>query len=153
MLLIEQSKEDIEAALESWGWLDFKNKFPFITTAFGDVFFEANEGIYFLDSIGGTFEKVANSKSELQEILNTEEGQDHYLMVGLVLAARENGLILSQGECYDFKLSPALSGAMDLSNMQIMSFKVSLHLAGQLINQIKDLPIGSKINSVKLEGA
>jgi hypothetical protein len=51
------------------------------------------------------------------------------------MKAMENGLILSDGEYYDFRLSPALSGAMDLSNMQIMSSKVSLHIAGQLLLQ------------------
>ena len=153
MLIVQQKPEDIEDALEAWDWLDFSNKTPFATTCFGDVFFESNEGIYFLDSIGGSLDKVAASKSELQQILNTEDGQDHFLMAGLVALARDNGLILEEGECYDFKISPALSGQMDLSNMQKMSFKVSLHIAGQLMKQIKDLPPGTKITEVKLDGA
>jgi len=153
VLIVQQKPEDIKDGLESWDWLDFSGKTPFATTCFGDVFFESDEGIYFLDSIGGSFDKVAASKAELQEILNTEDGQDHYLMAGLVELARDSGLILEEGECYDFKVSPSLSGPMDLSNMQKMSFKVSLHIAGQLMKQIKDLPPGTKISEVKLEGA
>ncbi|PHS63023.1 MAG: hypothetical protein COB09_12375 [Thalassobium sp.] len=153
MLLIEQSRNDILDALESWDWIDFSNKTPFATTAFGDVFFESREGIFFLDSIGGSLDKVARTKKELQDILNTEDGQDHFLMAGLVMAARDEGLILDEGECYDFKVSPSLSGPMELSNLQKMSFKVSLHIAGQLMKQLKDLPIGTKISSIKLEGA
>lgn len=145
--------EDIHDALESWDWMDFSDKTPFITTCFGDVFFESKEGIYFLDSIGGSLDKVAASKAELQDILNTEDGQDHYLMAGLVVLARESGLLLEDGECYDFKISPALSGPLELSNIQKMSFKVSLHISGQLMKQIKDLPPGTKISEVKLEGA
>lgn len=152
MLLIQQSSSDIEDALEAWDWIDFSGKTPAITTAFGDVFFESEDGIHFLDSISGTFDKVAQSKSQLKDILNTEDGQDHYLMAGLVEAARESGLLLDSGECYDFIVSPALSGAMDLSNLQKMSFKVSLHVSGQLMKQIKDLPQGTKIDGVKLEG-
>ncbi|MEN8637117.1 T6SS immunity protein Tdi1 domain-containing protein [Pseudoalteromonas distincta] len=153
VLLIEQSKNDIEDALEAWDWFDFSGKSPFITTAFGDVFFESEDGIYFLDSLGGTLDKVTDSKLQLQEILNTQDGQDHYLMSGLVVAARESGLTLEEGECYDFKVSPALNGTLELSNLQKMSFKVSLHISGQLTKQIKDLPPGTKINGVEFEGA
>lgn len=152
MLLIEQNRNDIIDALESWDWMDFSDKTPFITTAFGDVFFESKDGIFFLDSIGGSLEKVASTKNELQDLLNTADGQDHFLMAGLVTAARDEGLVLNEGECYDFKVSPSLSGPMVLSNIQKMSFKVLLHISGQLMKQIKDLPEGTKINSVKFEG-
>ena len=153
MLLIEQSRNGIDDALESWDWMDFSDKTPFITTAFGDILFESKEGIFFLDSIGGSLDKVTVTKKELQNILNTEDGQDHFLMAGLVVAARNEGLFLDEGECYDFKVSPALSGPMDIGNLQKMSFKVSLHIAGQLMKQLKDLPPGTKINSIKFEGA
>jgi len=122
-------------------------------TAFGDVFFESDEGIFFLDSLSGTLDKVSNTKAELQNVLNTPDGQDHYLMAGLVSIARENGLILESGECYDFKVSPSLNGAMDLENLQKMDFKVSLNISGQITKQIKDLPVGTNIGSVTLEGA
>lgn len=153
MLLIEQSQDDIKSALEAWDWIDFSGKTPFITTAFGDVFFESEDGVYFLDSIEGALEKVAESKVELQSILNTADGQDHFLMAGLVVAAKDNGMTLESGECYDFKVSPSLGGAMGVDNLNIMSFKVSLHLGGQIIKQIKDLPVGTKISEVKFEGA
>lgn len=153
VLLVKQSQEDIKSALEAWDWIDFSGKTPFITTAFGDVFFESENGVYFLDSIEGVLEKVAESKNELQSILNTADGQDHFLMAGLVVTARDNDIILGSGECYDFNVSPSLGGTMDIDNLNIMSFKVSLHLAGQIMKQIRDLPIGTKISEVKLEGA
>jgi len=153
VLLIEQSYDDILDGLESWDWIDFSEKTAFITTAFGDVFFESNDGIYFLDSLGGTLDKVSNTKAELQNILNTADGQDHYLMAGLVAAARESGLILEPSECYDFKVSPSLNGSMELDNLQKMNFKVSLNISGQITKQIKDLPVGTSISNVTLEGA
>jgi hypothetical protein len=152
LLLIDQDRQDIYDALEAWDWLDFSNMEPFVTTSFGDIFFESVDGVYFLDSIGGTLDKVAGSKSEMQDLLATLDGQDHFLMAGLVESAIESGLKLDKGECYGFKISPALSGPVDLSNLQKMSFKVSLHISGQLIKQIKDLPPGTKISEVKLEG-
>ena len=151
VLLVNQAKEDIEEALEAWDWVDFSGKVPFVTTCFGDVFFDSEDGVFFLDSISGTLEKVASSKSDLQNILNTPDGQDHFLMAGLVEAAFDAGLTLNEGECYDFKVSPALNGPMDSANITTMSFKVSLHVAGQIMKQIKDLPPGTVITEVKLE--
>jgi len=58
MFLIHPTQEDFKNGLESWDWLDFKNKKPFLATAFGDVFFESEEGIYFLDKIAGELELV-----------------------------------------------------------------------------------------------
>ncbi|MGR9053819.1 MAG: T6SS immunity protein Tdi1 domain-containing protein, partial [Gammaproteobacteria bacterium] len=127
-------------------------KEPFITTCFGDIFFDSDEGIYFLDSLGGTFEKVASSKSELQGILNTEDGQDHFLMADLAIAAQENGLSLCEGECLDFKVSPILGGPLTVDNLHVMSFKVALDVAGQIMRQVKDLPPGTKIDKVTLDG-
>jgi hypothetical protein len=66
VLLVKQSIENIEDALEAWDWIDFSGKQPFITTCFGDVFFESEDGIFFLDSIGGTLERVADTNEDLQ---------------------------------------------------------------------------------------
>lgn len=41
---------------------------------------------------------------------------------------------------------------MGIDNLNIMSFKVSLHFGGQINKQVKDLPIGTKISEVKLKG-
>lgn len=153
VLIIKQKEEDILEALEAWDWLDFSGKRPFITSCFGDVFFEADDGIYFLDSLGSGLERVADSKGELQDILNTPEGQDHYLMAGLVMAAEESGLTLREGECLDFKVSPILGGPLVVQNLTVMPFKVSLDIAGQIVKQVKDLPPGTKISSVTLDGA
>ena len=93
---------------------------------------------------------MCKTKEELEKILNTPDGQDHYLMSELVLLARQRGLLLNEGECYEFKIAPFLSGPIEFANLQKMDFKVSLHITGQLIKQVKDLPPGTKIDKVKL---
>ncbi|OUR86890.1 hypothetical protein A9Q81_27570 [Gammaproteobacteria bacterium 42_54_T18] len=150
MFLIHPSKEEINDGLEAWGWLDFSGKEPFAVTAFGDVFFDANDGVYFLDKVSGELEPVCDTKKQLEEILNSADGQDHFLMSELVLLAREHGLILGYGECYEFKILPMLNGEMVFDNLQKMDFKVSLHIAGQIIGQVKDFPEGTQIEEVKL---
>ena len=150
MFLINPRKEDIHDGLESWDWYDFTGKVPIAVTAFGDIFFDSNEGIYFLDKVSGDFTVVCETKEELEKILNTSDGQDHYLMSELVLLARDRGLLLNEGECYEFKIAPFLSGQIELDNLQVMDFKVSLHITGQLIKQVKDLPPGTKITEVNI---
>ncbi len=153
MFIIHPEINDFNGGLESWDWIDFTGKKPFLATAFGDVFFESDGGVYFLDKVSGELELICNTKEELENILNTPDGQDHYLMSELVLLAREQGLILNEGECYEFKIAPILGGAIEYSNLQKMNFKISLHINGQLIKQVKDLPLGTKINEVKLENS
>ena len=153
MLVIKQNIDDINIGLEAWDWIDFSGKEPFITTCFGDVFFESNDGVYFLDTLAGSLEKVASSKEELQEILNTEEGQDHFLMAGLALAAQESGLNIGEGECLDFKVNPVVGGSLTVDNIDVMSFALSLDIAGQILKQVKDLPPGTKIDKVTIDGA
>ena len=150
MFLLYPALEDVNYGLESWDWLDFSDKEPFVATVFGDIFFDSKEGVYFLDKVSGSLEVICESKQALQDIFNTVDGQNHYLMTALVMLARDRGMILDDNECYDFKISPALSGAVEFDNLQKMNFKTSLHITGQLIKQIKDLPPGTKINEVKL---
>jgi hypothetical protein len=151
VFLIHPSTDEINDGLEAWDWLDFSGKEPFAVTAFGDVFFDSDDGVYFLDKVSGELEVVCDTKKELEGILNTTDGQDHFLMSELVLLARERGLILEDGECYEFKIAPMLNGEMVFDNLQKMDFKVSLHITGQLIGQVKDLPEGTKLGDIKLE--
>jgi len=46
---ITPSRDAIERALESWQWLPVAGKEPILVTAFGDIFFEGADGIWFLD--------------------------------------------------------------------------------------------------------
>ena len=148
MFLLHPTLEDYYHGLESWDWLDFSDKTPFLATAFGDVFLDSKEGVYFLDKVSGKMELICKSKQALQDILNTIDGQDHYLMTSLVQLAQARGLTLNDGECYDFKVSPSLNGEIKFENLQKIDFKVSLYKTGQLIKQIKDLPPGTKINEI-----
>ena len=153
MYWIQPDLNEVKDGLESWNWIDFSGLVPFAVTAFGDVFFEGKGGVHFLDKVAGELEEICKSKGELEEILKTEEGRDHFLMAGLVELANEIGLTLENDECYEFNIPPMLNGAMDLDNLGKMSFKVSLHVTGQLIGQVRELPEGTPITEVKLEGS
>ena len=152
MSLTKTFAEDIyRSALESWSWLDLGTRVPVLASLFGDVFLQDSEGYWFLDSLQGKLTKVASSRDELQAILDTPEGRDQYLLGALAMAAERRGLHLKPGEVYDFKVPPVLGGKIDVENITVMDFEVSLNLAGQIHDQVRNLPPGTKISGIKLE--
>ena len=48
------TQEQYAAALESWEWIGLDGKTPVFTSAFGDVFFRAADGFWWLDTLEGT---------------------------------------------------------------------------------------------------
>jgi len=150
MYFIHPQIADVNRALESWDWLPIQSKVPFSITAFGDVFLESSEGIWFLDSLEGTLTKVAETREELQSILSSEEMQDHYLMAGFVIRANNEGMRLGQNECYEFKIPPVLSGPIEFDNIEVQNFVVALHIRGQIHKQAEELPPGTIISEFKV---
>src|SRR5262249_38386074 len=131
-LVIDPPREAIERALESWQWLPIQGREPVLVTAFGDIFFAAKDGVWFLDTLEGTFQQVCSTRAELEELLNTTEGEDRYCLAGFVERARREGMRLGDGECYDFTLAPVVGGKLEYANIQPRDFVVAVHIAGQL---------------------
>lgn len=147
---IAPSEKTVKEALASWTWLDFKGNKPILVTAFGDVFFQADEGIWFLDTTDGKLTPVCRSREELNAILSTEEGRDCYLFAPLVDQAASQGQGLGPGQCYDFKIPPILGGAMEYANMAAADFMVALDIRGQIHDQVRALPAGTRIKEIKV---
>lgn len=150
-LLIEPSDEDMLRALDGWSWIDLTGLTAIAVSAFGEVFFQGKTGsIVQLDSIEGCKREVASSLSGFVAALLEPAGRDDLLLAGLIIGARNKGILLSPGECYDFKVAPILGGPMDVEHIQKLSFVVKLHIAGQLHEQVKDLSPGTRINRVEI---
>lgn len=142
--------ETYARALESWAWLEIGDRAPVLASLFGDVFLRDQQGYWFLDSIEGSLALVAPTRNELQNKLDTVEGQDLYLLGALAMAADRRGLHLQANEVYDFEIPPVLGGTTDLDNVVKRDFVVSLNLAGQLHNQVRNLPPGTRITGFEL---
>jgi hypothetical protein len=84
--------DQYEQALDSWSWLDLTGKSPQFASLFGDLFLESPGGWWFLDTIEGVINQVWRTGSGLQHALNTPEGQDQYLLLGLGEAAERRGV-------------------------------------------------------------
>lgn len=142
--------EQYARALESWDWADLAEKVPVFTSPFGDVFFKAADGFWFLDLVEGTLTLTWPTAAELTADLNTAEGQDRYLLAGLAWAAERQGVSASGDKVLGFAIAPILGGSVSADNLEVIDFVVSVHLAGQLHRQVRDLPDGTRISQVTL---
>lgn len=138
------------AALESWGWLDeLTGKTPALANAFGDVFLQGPDGSFsFLDTLGGKLERVWPDAASLQAGINTPEAQDEYLMVGLVKAASDAGLVPGPDQVFSFKVPPVLGGELSDENLELADFVVAVNIAGQIHEQVRLLPPGTPITGI-----
>ena len=142
--------EQYEGALESWTFLELDGKVPVFTSPFGDVCFQAADGFWWLDTLEGTLERPWASADELRESLNTEDGQDQYLLAGLAFGAANQGVVPGPDQVYSFRVPPQLGGEITLDNVEVLDFVVSLNILGQIVAQIRDLPPGTPISGITI---
>lgn len=147
--------EAYQQALQSWSWLpDLVGKGPSFTSAFGDVFLQDPDGsFWFLDTLEGTLARRWPDAGTLQDELLTPEGQDRFLMGGLVEAAGRAGLEPGPAQVLAFKVAPVLGGSFDLDNVEPFDFVVSLDILGQVHQQVQDLPPGAQVTGFTIEDA
>ena len=145
------SADQYARGLDSWQWLDLAGKTPVFASLFGDVVLQSATGLWFLDSMEGSLAQLWDSREALQAALSTADGQDRYLLAGLALAAHQQGIVLAPNQVYDLVHPPALGGSLDVDNITAADFVFSLNIAGQLHEQIKDLPPGTPITGIKFE--
>ena len=149
-LLIQPSLNDLRRGFESWAWLGPPKVPPLFVSAFGDAFFERSGRVLMLDTLEGKLVPVARSIGELRRKLDETEAQDSLLSSVWIQAAQRRGIVLEPGECYDWKVAPALGGPISADAIVKLSFVVKVNVAGQLHGQIKGLPPGTKINRVTI---
>jgi len=139
-------------ALESWRWIGLDGTAPVAATAFGDVILQRGEAFLFLDTIEGDLLQAWPSREALEQSLATEEGQDRYLLAGLAQSAEHEGLVCGPGQVYGFRHPPVLGGPIELDNVEVVDFVVAVDVAGQVHEQVRDLPPGTPISGVTLDG-
>jgi hypothetical protein len=142
----------ITRALEDWAWLPgIESMIPLATSAFGDVFLEGEDAVWFLDTIEGKLTREWEDTTSLQEALNTADGQARFLLDGLAEAAYARGVRPDPEQVLSFKIAPVLGGAFKPDNIEVTDLVVSLSISGQLHRQVKDLPPGTRISGFTID--
>ena len=134
-------------ALASWQWIGIADKKPVLVTAFADVFLRARDGIWFLDTIAGTLAHVCPTRRHLDKLLATAEGREQYLRASLIDQALNEKRKLGEGQCYEFRKQPILGGEYELANVERMNFVVSLHIRGQMHDQLQHHAPGAPLDA------
>ena len=147
---ISPSAEALASALDSWQWLDLRDKRVVLVTAFADVFLSSDNGIWFLDTLEGKLKREFDNREALDRSFSTEEGQDLYLLSPFVDRAIRDGLVLSTSQCYDFIHHPIIGGEIAYEDIERRDFVVALNLRGQLHDQTRHLKAGTKISGFKV---
>jgi hypothetical protein len=68
------------------------------------------------------------------------------------MSAEVVGMTLGPDEVYDFTPPPVLGGPLKVENITKMNFVVALNIAGQIHDQVRGLPPGTKISGVTIDG-
>ncbi len=144
------NREDI---LSDWVWLTGDAKLPILLSASGDAFLQdTNDGyIYWLDTATAELFKVADNADEFQSLLSDKEFVVNHLSVNMVGDLIKNNITLDQGQIYSYKQPPVLGGEYALQNVEAIDVLVHFSFSGQIHEQVKDLPKGTKVNDIKLE--
>ena len=141
-------QEDIDWAntLGAWHWLLPEELTVWFANLFGDVFVILEDGsVSMLDIGAGSFERLADSRDQFCELLETPENANIWLMIPLVDSLIASGKSLKRGTCYSFVRSPVLGGDYSVENSMIIPIAEHYGLNAELHHQIKDLPDGTAV--------
>ncbi|WP_405177857.1 DUF1851 domain-containing protein [Nocardia sp. NBC_01377] len=138
--------QQFEEGLRSWKWIGLDDKTPLCASLFGDVFFEAEDGLWWLDTLNGELTRPWETPDELEAELDTPDGMEQYLLAGLAVAAAESGLVPDEDAVYDFDHPPILGGELSIENLRVLDFAVSLNISGQIHQQVATLPPGAEVD-------
>jgi hypothetical protein len=91
---------------------------PWFINRFGDAFVATPDGsILRLDVGTGTCTTAARSRDEFARLLDLPMYTDSWLRPAVVDACLRARIELAPGECYGFKIPPALQGTYEVSNL------------------------------------
>ncbi|MBI3855622.1 MAG: DUF1851 domain-containing protein [Planctomycetes bacterium] len=146
-MALDVTHQDCDRLLSPWGWILRGRHFvPVAMTSFGDWFLEADDGaIHFLDAIAGELKPVAASRTEFEEKAGLQRNLDEWFMAGLVLLLRERGIHPKEGECYGYKLPPAVGGKLEVENIEVTDLMIHQAILGQILEQNRKLSPGARI--------
>lgn len=137
--------------ISSWRWLVPETASPLLLAALGDVFLELQQQVHFLDTEAGSLVKVADSRKEWKEAMQSPERLTEWLQPDRVSRLREHGLGLGPGEVYSPLVPAVLGGSRGPENRTNAPWRNHLNVLGQVHDQVRRLPDGSRIDRTTFE--
>lgn len=143
---IDITNIDFDDALSCWKWRLPNIKSVILVSCLGDVFYAGNdEAIYWLQTDCGGLTRVADNLTEFEQLLHDEEKVDNWFLPGLIEKIKKAGMVLQPNQVYSYQKLPVLGGAYSIENIKPTNIGAHLAFTGQICEQIKDLPDGTKV--------
>lgn len=142
------SQEDL---LSEWRWLLGDAYRIVLISSLGDLFLADAAGhIHWLDAGAGRLTEIAGSLGEFQQLRQQPANAAEWFIPQLVGDILQRGVRLAPGQCFGYKHPPSLGGQMEPANFEATDLSVHFSILGQISRQVKDLPDGSPISSIKI---
>ena len=144
--IVNFSHLDNNSLTECWTWLVGASMTPILISIIGDMFLTNNEGqVYWLNVSEGKLELVAQNRQEFNNKLENEVVADEWFLFDLIHYFKQSGIELKEGKLYGYKQYPILGGDFVPENFEQTDIKVHFALAGQVYEQVRNLPEGTPV--------
>ena len=151
-LAIDLTGQDSDTLLDEWRWLVPQDFVLRMVSSLGDAFLEDKTGaIHWLDVGAASLTRIAENKEDFDARRQRAENAENWFVPQLVGDLLSSGKALAVGQCYSYKIPLTLNGKFEPDNFEPCGVEVHFHALGKIQAQVRDLPVGTRINSVKLE--
>ncbi len=151
-LTISPDGVDLNGLLSDWEWAIPEPLRPVLLTAMGDAFAQGESGaVYFIDMVEGTITSVADDGPSFQSLLSDTQFVTDHMFPSRIVQLRNAGKTLQPTHVYSHKQPLVLGGSDDADNVDMTDVSVHVSIHGQIHRQVKDLPDGASIDSIKIE--
>ena len=151
-LTISPDGVEMDTLLEEWSWAMPEPLRPVLLTAMGDAFAQGKSGaVYFVDIVEGTITPVADDGASFQSLIADTQFVTDHLFPSRGVQLRSAGKTLVPNHVYSHKQLLVLGGNDDADNVEVTDVSVHIRIHGQVHRQVKDLPDGASIDSIKIK--
>ena len=151
-LTISPDGVDMDTLLNDWAWAMPEPLRPVLLTAMGDAFAQDESGaVYFVDMVEGTITSVADDGASFQSLLSNTQFVTDHLFPSRIVQLRNAGKTLKPKHVYSHRQLLVLGGDDGADNVEVTDVSVHISIHGQVHRQVKNLPDGASIDSIKIE--
>ena len=150
--LIDHSGFSWVDLLDDWKWLIPSTATVWLMNRFAELVLVFEDGsVSYLETSAGALRNIARDREEFIVRIDEGDNANEWLMIPLVDRCVTAGMILGANQCYGFKTAPTLGGQYEIANVELSDISVYLALMGQIHEQIRDLPDGTRITHVVID--
>jgi hypothetical protein len=136
----------LDTIRNAWGWIGLDPAAVVATNAFGNLIVCATDGAHWrICPEEWSCELIARSAAEFAALSSDDEFRTDWEMAPLVELARQQLGPLPDGRCYCLKLPAVIGGRYEAANLGIIALVELISFAGDMAQQIKDVPDGDQI--------